>query len=112
MTHIMNLWDDSFKAIKEGYKTIEMRLNDKKRSIIKVNDMIEFTNTTSQEKITCRVINIYKYPDFATLYENHSKLSIGYREDENADPDDMLMYYSRQDIEKYGVVGLELQKTV
>ena len=92
MTHIMNLWDDSFKAIKEGYKTIEMRLNDEKRSIIKVNDMIEFTNTTSQEKITCRVINIYKYPDFATLYENHSKLSIGYREDENADPDDMLMY--------------------
>ena len=24
MTHHMNLWDDSFQAIKEGWKTIEM----------------------------------------------------------------------------------------
>ena len=33
--HKMNLWNDSFIAIKEGWKTIEMRLNDEKRSKIK-----------------------------------------------------------------------------
>ena len=31
----MNLWDDSFEAIKEGWKTIEMRLNDEKKIINK-----------------------------------------------------------------------------
>ena len=45
MTHHMNLWDDSFQAIKEGWKTVEMRLNDEKRSIISIGDIIEFTNT-------------------------------------------------------------------
>ena len=45
----MNLWDDSFQAIKEGWKTIEMRLNDEKRSLIKINDKIEFTNNKTNE---------------------------------------------------------------
>ena len=108
MTHYMNLWNDSFQAIKEGWKTIEMRLNDEKRSVINIDDAIEFTNTATQEKMLCKVTNIYKYPDFAELYRNHSKLSIGYKNDEEADPDDMLLYYTRDDIKKYGVVGLEL----
>ena len=30
--HKMNLWNDYFGAIKDGWKTIEMRLNDGKRS--------------------------------------------------------------------------------
>ena len=54
MIHQMNLWDDSFQAIKEGWKTIEMRLNDEKRSLIKINDKIEFTNTKTNETILTR----------------------------------------------------------
>lgn len=108
MTHYMDLWDDSFGAVKEGWKTIEMRLNDEKRSLINVNDTIVFTNTKTKEMITCKVTNIYKYPDFWELYKNHDKLSIGYKDGEIANPDDMLLYYTKADIEKYGVVGLEL----
>ena len=108
MTHYMNLWDDSFQAIKEGWKTVEMRLNDEKRAAISVGDVIEFTNTTTQENISCKVKNIYKYVDFHELYQNHNKLSIGYKEDENANPDDMLLYYTKEQIAKYGVVGIEL----
>ena len=70
MTHYMNLWDDSFQAIKEGWKTVEMRLNDEKRSIINVGDIIEFTNTTTQGKMACKVVNIYKYANFAELYSD------------------------------------------
>ena len=108
MTHYMNLWDDSFQAIKEGWKTVEMRMNDEKRSIINVGDIIEFTNTTTQGKMSCRVVNIYKYANFAELYKHHDKVSIGYKEDEDANPDDMFLYYTREDIEKYGVVGIEV----
>ena len=42
---------------------------------------------------------------------NHDRISIGYKEDETANPDDMLLYYTREDIEKYGVVGFELTKS-
>ena len=45
--HKMNLWNDYFGAIKDGWKTIEMRLNDGKRSKIKIGDEIEFTKYKS-----------------------------------------------------------------
>ena len=64
----MNLWDDSFQIIKEGWKTIEMRLFDEKRAIISVDDTIEFTNTKTKEKMDCKVIKLYRYSDFASLY--------------------------------------------
>lgn len=53
--HQMKLWDDSFQAIKSGLKTIEMRLYDDKRALIKVNDFIEFINVKTSEIITCQV---------------------------------------------------------
>lgn len=108
MKHKMNLWNDSFEAIKDGWKTIEMRLNDEKRSKIKIGDEIEFTNTETNEELICEVIKIYKYNSFEELYKNHKKISIGYKEDETANPNDMLMYYSKDNIDKYGVLGIEI----
>ena len=61
--------------------------------------------------MSCKVVNIYKYKDFAELYKHHNKVSIGYKEDETANPDDMLLYYTREDIEKHGVVGIEISVT-
>ena len=108
MIHYMELWDDSFMAIKEGWKTVEMRLNDGKRAIIHEDDTIEFTNTATEEKIQCRVLKVYHYSDFYELYNHHSKESIGYKEDEAANPEDMLLYYTKEQINKYGVVGIEI----
>ena len=90
MIHKMNLWNDSFISIKNKTKTIEMRLNDEKRSKIKIGDIIEFTNTTTLETLNVKVDNIFKYDDFEQLYSHHDKISIGYKEDEVADPKDML----------------------
>ena len=108
MIHKMDLWHESFKKIKSKTKTIEMRLNDEKRSIIKTGDIIEFNDTNSGEKIRCTVLNLFRYEDFETLYRNHDKLSVGYGENETADPADMLAYYSADKIKKYGVVGIEI----
>ena len=109
MIHQMNLWNDSFQAIKEGWKTIEMRLNDEKRSLIKINDKIEFTNTKTNETILCKVINIFCYSNFEELYKNHDKLSIGYKEDEVANHSDMYKYYAKDKIDKYGVLGIQIE---
>ena len=106
--HQMRLWDDSFVAIKNKTKTIEMRLNDEKRSKINVGDIIEFTNTATFEILRVKVEKIYKYNNFEQLYEKHDKISIGYNEDEVADANDMLMYYKKEEILKYGVLAIKV----
>lgn len=108
VVHQMKLWNDSFVAIKNKTKTIEMRLNDEKRSKIKVGDIIEFVNTTTLEILKVKVDKIYKYDNFEQLYEKHDKISVGYKEYEVADPNDMLMYYKKEDIEKNGVLGIKV----
>lgn len=108
MKHKMNLQHEPFVKIKAKTKTIEMRLFDKKRSKISVGDDIVFVDNSTKEVITCKVTNLFKYKNFDELYSNHDKISIGYSEDEIANSNDMLVYYSIEQIEKYGVVGIEL----
>ena len=109
MTHEMDIWHDYFVKIKEQTKTIEMRLFDEKRSLISIGDTIIFTDTSNKEKIDCMVINMYRYLSFEELYQHHSKVSIGYNKDEIANPKEMLMYYSNEMIEQYGVVAFEIK---
>lgn len=108
-TYYMKLNDAPFDSIKSGSKTIEMRLNDEKRSTIKINDVIVFINVSTGEKIKTKVENLYKYKTFKELYNNHDKISIGYKENETAKFEDMYNYYSIEDIDKYGVIGIEVR---
>lgn len=49
-THQLQLATAPFKAITSGVKTLESRLYDEKRQLIRIGDIIEFTNreTTGQ----------------------------------------------------------------
>ena len=105
----MNLTPAPFLAIKRGTKTIEMRLFDEKRQKIKQGDTVCFSNIQTGEKLYCLVTAIYRYKNFEQLYAMHDKISIGYAANETANPNDMLSYYSLQDILKYGVVGIEIK---
>lgn len=107
--HEMRLHDSPFTLIKNGSKTIELRLNDEKRSIIKIGDHIEFTNRVTEEKVLVEVINLHKYNSFEELYKHFDKVSMGYSEGEDADPKDMEQYYSKEEQDKYGVVGIEIR---
>ena len=107
--HEMRLHNSPFNLIKSGTKTIELRLNDEKRSLIKVGDKIEFTNRITEEKIVVEVINLHKYDSFFELYKHFDKVSMGYDEDDEADPKDMEQYYYKEEQEKYGVLGIEIK---
>lgn len=109
MTHEMKLQNDPFTKIKNGSKTIEMRLYDEKRRKLKTDDLIVFTNISTGEKIITKIINFYFYKSFDELYKNHDKVLIGYEENEEAKPSDMSIYYNDMDIKKYGVVGIEVK---
>lgn len=98
----MKLNNIPFNKIKNGSKTIELRLNDEKRRKLKVNDLIEFTNVETSEKLLTQIEALYKYDSFSKLYEDFDKVSLGYSENEIADPNDMLKYYKKELQDKYG----------
>lgn len=93
-----------------GTKTIELRLNDEKRQLINVGDLIEFTNRDTLEKMRLEVVELYKYPNFEELYKHFNKIEMGYKEDEVANFLDMEQYYSQEEQKKYGVLGIRLEK--
>ena len=69
----MGLYGQYFTAIKEGKKTVEVRLNDEKRRAIKIGDTIEFTKVPEQnETIQVQVTNLRTYATFEEMYENIS----------------------------------------
>ena len=105
----MKLNDEPFNRIKEGKKTIEMRLYDEKRSLISVGDIIEFTNRKTNEIIETIVVDIYKFENFDELFKNFTKEELGYLENEKSDPTDMLKYYSKEEQKNYGVVGIKIK---
>ena len=109
MIHKMRLHNEPFISIKKKSKDIELRLNDEKRRLINVNDFIEFTNTKTNEVIMTKVIKLHVFKSFYELYACCNKVSLGYNECDISDPNDMEMYYSKEDINKYGVVGIEIK---
>lgn len=105
-----HLNEEPYNLIKNGTKTIEMRLYDEKRQKIKVGDIIEFINRSTEERIITKVKALHLYNSFEELYKHFDKISLGYKEDEEAKPSDMEKYYPLEEQEKYGVVGIELEK--
>lgn len=105
----MRLHKGPFELIKNGSKTIELRLYDEKRQMINVGDIITFENRSDGDKIIVKVIALHKYPNFEELYKHFNKVSMGYKEDEEANPKDMELYYSSEEQSKYGVVGIEME---
>lgn len=109
MKHKMNLDNGPFNRIKYGTKTIELRLNDEKRQLLKENDLIEFTNRKTSETIIVEIKKLHKYSNFDELYKHFDKISIGYDKDDIANPKDMEQYYSKEEQERYGVIGIEIK---
>ena len=109
--HNMNLHHLPFEMVKSGKKTIELRLNDEKRQLIKIGDKIVFTNTNTKEKLTVTVIKLHKFETFNELYDSLPLLKCGYTDSDisTAHPSDMEVYYSKEKQMTYGVLGIEIE---
>jgi ASC-1-like (ASCH) protein len=104
----MNLNPLPFSMIKDGQKTIELRLYDEKRQRVKVGDTIVFTNTATGETLSKTVVKLHKFDNFEELYRALPLLQCGYTTEnvDKAHPSDMEQYYSAEEQKKYGVVGI------
>ncbi len=109
MRHAMKLGHAPFLKVTAGTKTVEMRLFDEKRARISAGDVIAFTDTETGGVTECLVTGVLRYPTFAALYAAHDKVSLGYGEFETAKPEDMLAYYTPEEIEKYGAAAICLR---
>lgn len=110
MEHRMKLWEDPFNKILAGKKDIELRLNDPKRQMINIGDFITFSNNQTGQTILCQVTNLYHYKSFKELYNCFDKCRLGYNQDEECSYEDMEKFYLKSEIEKYGVLGIEIKK--
>ena len=114
MTHNMQLKPEPFAMIKDGTKTIELRLYDEKRRKISIGDKIVFTNTDTGELLEVIVLDLYVFDSFATLYNELPLLEGGYTKDDidTASPDDMDLYYTKEEQAQYGVVGIRVERNL
>ena len=110
MIHYMNLVPSAFKKIAEGSKTIELRLNDEKRQQIHVEDTVVFNCSSAKDIITAQVSGLHKFSDFEELYKALPLEKCGYTvaELDTAHYTDMEQYYNKEQIKKYGALGIEL----
>lgn len=112
MKHTMRLNSRPFEMIKNGNKTIELRLYDEKRRAIRIGDEIEFIHVDNDnKKIQCIVENTFIFASFKELYKTLPLDKCGYMETEldGAAYTDMEAYYTIEQQRKYGVVGIKIK---
>ena len=109
-TFELRLNSGPFESIKAGTKTIEMRLYDEKRQQYSIGDILIFKKRPEEtETIKVKIINLHKVETFADLYNKFNKVQLGYKKTETAKPEDMEFFYSKEEQQKFGVVGIEIE---
>lgn len=87
-----------------------MRLFDEKRQQIKAGDQIQFLKRTDNRfSVLTKVKKIHRFDSFVQLYQAFDKVMLGYKPNETATPEDMTQYYPIEEINQYGVVGIEIE---
>jgi len=105
----MSLFSEPFDLLKNKKKTVEMRLYDEKRKKFNIGELILFTNNESKEELLAEIIDLKRFKSFIELYSRYKKEELGYSQDSIAKPEDMLAYYSKENIDKFGVIAIEIK---
>jgi ASC-1-like (ASCH) protein len=111
-THEMKLDKASFDRMDQGMKTLELRLMDEKRQLLKLGDHITFKKfPTLDHACVAKVTGLLHYPDFQSLLDDVNIAWLGF-EDKTRDWFLTTMHeiYTEEEIRDYGVVGIRLKK--
>ncbi|QVI34414.1 isomerase [Lacticaseibacillus chiayiensis] len=107
----MGLMHDQFELVREGSKTIEIRLNDQKRQQLRVGDLIVFEDLVTQQQMSKRVAKLEKFASFAQLYDHYQGTSVGSAPTDSVAKmvSDTYRIYSKQQEVEYGVLAIHLK---
>ena len=105
----MTLADEPFELVESGKKTVEVRLNDEKRKLVSVGDIIEFFRWSGSRSVTAKVVALHRFGSFRELFASdlHSKTGFGDLSEADA-ADTMYKYYTKEQEKEYGVLGIEI----
>ena len=111
MKYIMKLNPKYFEYVKNGTKRVEVRLNDEKRKSMKVGDTIIFQKEPElKEEINTQIVNLIVKRNFKELIRN---LDVSEYSDKSESEEkflkDLYMFYTKNQVEKYGVVGIQIK---
>lgn len=112
MLHEMRLHPEPFELIKAGRQTIETRLYDDKRKLMKVGDRIVFLKRPEcTEQLIAVVVELSIFNSFKDLFQSIDKLQFGYSENDTLEDQIKCMrkYYSEDEEKEYGVIGIHIE---
>ena len=112
MLYKMKLQPNPFNQIKSNRKTVEIRLNDEKRSLVKIGDEIEFTNLEDgKSTIVTKVIGLTTAPTLKDLFDKVGVYEAGWDKNTSSEQAalDMRKYYSDEKEQKYGGLGIHVE---
>ncbi|MBW2998451.1 ASCH domain-containing protein [Candidatus Woesearchaeota archaeon] len=106
----MQLYDSPYERISKGSKKLEVRLNDEKRQKIQIDDAIVFYKKNGGF-IKTKVVNLHQYNSFEELFKNIDLKLLGFEHPKEINEiiDDMYDIYTKEQEEKYGVLGIEIK---
>ncbi len=105
----MKLSSEPFNKVARKEKVIESRLHDEKRQQIALGDEIIFSeNDHSKNSIHTKVIGLLRYPSFQQLFADHDPALFG-GESRDFLLNQIKQFYSDEDEQKYGVVGIRIE---
>jgi ASC-1-like (ASCH) protein len=109
--HEMKIQPAYYEAILNGNKRIEIRLNDDKRQLIKIGDVINFKRADNlEENFDVIVIDLLYYPTFDEIINDLDIELIANNDSDKNDLKALLSkFYTKEDEQKYGVVGINFE---
>lgn len=105
----MNLSEAAFRQIKDGTKTLEIRLFDEKRKALELGDLITFS--CNDEKLTVEVLGLSRFARFVDLFSSLGGVGAGWSDKDtlNQMAQDMRKYYSEDEEKMCGVLGIHIK---
>ena len=106
----MSVQSKFYRLLKEDIKTVEIRLFDEKRRLIKVGDIIRFCNLKNKEDyFMARVVYLHQAKHFRELPALFPIQKAGFSSKAEM-LEALRKFYSFEAEEKFGVVGIEVKK--
>ena len=109
--HEMKLQPEYYNYILNGTKRIEIRLNDEKRSKIKIGDTIKFLKEPElNESFKAKVVGLLRYNSFEDMFKD---FDISVLSDKSMSKEELIdvleQFYTKEKQEQYGVLGIKIE---
>ena len=108
--HAMKVQTKYYNLLKTGIKTIELRLWDEKRKLIKVGDKITFSDLSDpNDTFVAQVLVLHRFDSFDELCDTISPMQAGFSTKEEL-INCLQEFYTPEAQKQYGVVGIEVKR--